>query len=362
MAVFNRASPALKEILLKLYSAEKPLEMDHQLHEFGSVQYCIQASASSPHQAYLSVSSSLNSLTNSTLQTLKRTYSNVIEILDSPNQGYQLTLLIKFSQLPHSKDECLKIITEISSVQAVILSSQIKEILWNLGSEDPAHGMHKPVRLVYHPGDPFFVIRMREKVTVIFPMHFRENSDVIIAKSLFQELVEVGFSRKFAKAPPCTWSAVPPPELRGQLFDDLSTNGGFVSFDIYSRHIEGSKLDKTVWNLLNFHAFVRYHVKCTRGFIQRRMRKKVEDLSGALRKAILSEEKLVKNKLQGRMFMKKIIRVSKSKMLRGKWATLVRKIKKLRSRVRIQVLSRFHRKWFKLPKFYSLRRYAKLID
>ena len=28
-----------------------------------------------------------------------------------------------------------------------------------------------------------------------------------------------------------------------------------------SRHIEGKKLDKTVWNLLNFNALVKYHVK-----------------------------------------------------------------------------------------------------
>jgi len=33
--------------------------------------------------------------------------------------------------------------------------------------------------------------------------------------------------------------------------------------DISSRHIEGNRLDKTVWNLLNFNANVRYHVKVT---------------------------------------------------------------------------------------------------
>ena len=33
------------------------------------------------------------------------------------------------------------------------------------------------------------------------------------------------------------------------------------SIDISSRHVEGKKLDKTVWSLLNFYAFVKYHVK-----------------------------------------------------------------------------------------------------
>ena len=42
--------------------------------------------------------------------------------------------------------------------------------------------------------------------------------------------MDVGSSDKWAKAPPCTWSAIPPPELIGEAFEDLSTNGGFVSF------------------------------------------------------------------------------------------------------------------------------------
>lgn len=44
--------------------------------------------------------------------------------------------------------------------------------------------------------------------------------------------MDVGSSEAWAKAPPCTWSPIPPPELRGELFEDLSTNGGFVSFGI----------------------------------------------------------------------------------------------------------------------------------
>lgn len=51
-----------------------------------------------------------------------------------------------------------------------------------------------------------------------------------------QELMDVGSSKEWAKAPPCIWSPIPPPELRGELFEDLSTNGGFVSFGILLYH------------------------------------------------------------------------------------------------------------------------------
>ncbi|KAF5202277.1 Actin-related protein 2/3 complex subunit 2B [Thalictrum thalictroides] len=367
MAFFDKASPVLKEILLKLYSAEKPLEIDHQIYEFGSLQYHIQASASEPHHAYLSVSTSLQSpgvlttdgLQNCTLQNLKRIYSDVIEVIEPPNEGYQLTLRIKFSELPQSKDECIKIITEISSLQAVIVSSQLKKMLWNFGSQDTTYGMHKPIKFIYHPGEPFYVIRLAQKITVIFPMRFKENSDIIIATTLFQELTDVGRSRKFAKAPPCTWSPIPPPELRGEPLEDLSTNGGFVSFDFFSRHIEGkvSKLDKTVWNLLNFYSYVKQHVKSTRGFIQRRMRKKVEHLSEILQKATLTGGEHIQKTHKGHGFKKKLIRLSTSKMLRGKCAIFFNKI---RSRIKIQGFERFRRKWLRVPKLYSLRRYTKL--
>lgn len=45
--------------------------------------------------------------------------------------------------------------------------------------------------------------------------------------------MDVGSSKEWDKAPPCTWSPIPPPELRGEPFEDLSTNGGFVSFGTF---------------------------------------------------------------------------------------------------------------------------------
>jgi actin related protein 2/3 complex subunit 2 len=82
------------------------------------------------------------------------------------------------------------------------------------------------------------------------------------------------------------WSPAPPLELKGVSADALNANAGFVTFGnlyfsyyplflhetilphrllicavVYPRHVEGKKLDRTVWNLLTFHAYVSYHVK-----------------------------------------------------------------------------------------------------
>ncbi|OAY55523.1 hypothetical protein MANES_03G160300v8 [Manihot esculenta] len=335
MACFDKASPALKEILLKLYRAEKHVEIDHHLYEFGSVEYHIQM--------------------------IKELCSDAIEIVDPPREGYQLTLKIDFSKIPREKDP-EKVMTQISSVQAIILSSQLKEMLENVNSQVMYQGMYKPMKLVYHPREPFYVIKQPRKITAVFPMRFKEPSDVIIATAFFQELVDVGSSEKWAKAPPCTWSPIPPPELQGEPLEDLTTNGGFVSFDISSRHVEGKKLDKTVWGLLNFYAYVKTHVKCTKGFTQRRMQKRLESLVEVLHKEKQEQDKDVKRVKEnvGSKQVQKQVRFPRSAMLKQRCREFAKKIKQIRFRIKIRGFGHFRRRWLKIPKFSSPMKYTKL--
>ena len=51
--------------------------------------------------------------------------------------------------------------------------------------------------------------------------------------ALVQELQDAG--KAYPKAPRCSWSPIPPPELRGESVHHLTTNGGFVSFGAYLR-------------------------------------------------------------------------------------------------------------------------------
>ncbi|GAB4843082.1 hypothetical protein Ancab_013061 [Ancistrocladus abbreviatus] len=362
---FERASPALKEILLKLYRAGKPMEVDHHLYEFGSVEYHIKSSASDPQIIYLSISMPLlfqgtvksDGIPQHTIQRVKNISPEVVEIMNPTKEGYQLTLQLNFAHIPRGKGG-IKVITEIATVQSVILSSQLKEILRNFSLQEVSQGTYKPIKLVYHPREPFFIIRQPHKITAVFPMRFREPSDVIIATSFFQELMDVGSSDAWAKAPPCTWSPIPPPELRGEPIEDLSTNGGFVSFDIFSHHVDDKRLENTVWNLLNFYAYVKSHVKCTRGYIQRRMRRRLDDLVKVLHETKLDEDDQAE-KAPGCGCTVELVRFSRLKMLRRRYNDFNRKIKRSRCRIRIHGFSHFNRRWFPIPKF-SCARYAKL--
>ncbi|MED6110987.1 hypothetical protein PIB30_048121 [Stylosanthes scabra] len=368
MACIERASPALNQILLKLYSAEKPVEIDHHLYEFGSFKYHILCQACEPQVAYLSISTpplcpgilTSNKLSSYTIELIKRLCPGVVEIAEATREGYQLTLRLNLTKIPRRNDY-VKVIKEISTVHSVILSSQLKEILWNFNSDDAIKGMHKPIKLAYNPREPFFVIRQPPRIIAVFPIRFAEKSDVIISTAFFQELVDVGSLDKYTKAPPCSWSAIPPPELRGEAFEDLSTNGGFVSFDISAHHVDGKRLDKTVWNLLNFNAYVRFHVKTTKGFIQRRMRKRLENLVEVLHHTESEQDNEQITRHHGCSCTKGLlVKSSKYNILKQRWGNLGRKLKRIHFRVKIQGFGRFRQRWLRLPKFSSSRGYTKL--
>ncbi|KAL9327244.1 hypothetical protein ACSQ67_007889 [Phaseolus vulgaris] len=117
-------------------------------------------------------------------------------------------------------------------------------------------------------------------------MRFNDSIDIVLATSFLQEFVEARRTAGLHNTPHCSWSLTPPLEIKGIPSDALAANAGFVTFGCYfPRHVEGQKLDRTVWNLSTFHAYVSYHVKCSEGFMHTRMRRRVESLIQALDRA-----------------------------------------------------------------------------
>ncbi|KFK31051.1 hypothetical protein AALP_AA6G062000 [Arabis alpina] len=363
MAYLERSSPTLKETLLKIYRAEKPIEIDQQFYEFGSIQYHIKCSVSDPNIVYVSTSTlletqgtlTLKEFSSHTYEMIENIAVGVIDIVDPPRLGFQLTLRLHLDNIPRGK-EAIKIITRISEIQALMLSSQLKEMLRFLNFQDDSQ-TNRPIRIVYHPSQPFYVFKQLKKITAVFPMNFKDNLDVVIAMSFFQELVEVGSQKEMGKAPQCNWSPIPPLQLRGEPVQDLTTNSGFVSFDITSRHVEGKRLDKTVWNLLNFYAYVKYHIKCSRGYIQRRMRKRMDSLVKLLNNTSLEEDEEATQKENGRRtYVKELVKLPKCKlMMKQRCKEMTRRVKISKFRIKINGCARFrfHQRWRSFPKFFS---------
>ncbi|WOK98578.1 actin-related protein 2/3 complex subunit 2A isoform X2 [Canna indica] len=198
---------------------------------------------------------------------------------------------LNLSKLPSDEEQRQALLVKIASVREVVLGAPLRFVLKNLTTKTVAPEMDQLIALVHRPKESFFLVPQAEKVTVVYPMRFQDSTDIVLATSFLQELVEARRSAGLNNAPSCMWSSSPPLELKGAPAQALTANAGFVTFVISPRHVEGKKLDRTVWSLLTFHAYVSYHVKCSEGFMHTRMRRRVESLIQALDRAKSESEK-----------------------------------------------------------------------
>ncbi|MBA0787976.1 hypothetical protein Gotri_025115 [Gossypium trilobum] len=259
----------LQTLLNRIQNLEKCIELDHHWVEFDDVRYHVQVSMKNPHILLLSLSLPtppletvfVGGLPFGAIEAIKAAYGVIVQILDPPRDGFNLTLKLNLSKLPQDEDQRHTLLVKIASVREVVLGAPLRVILKHLASRTVAPDIDQFVALVHRPNESFFLVPQAEKVTVVFPMRFKDSIDTVLATSFLQEFMESRRTAGLSNAPPCLWSQTPPLELKGVTDDALSANAGFVTFVILPRHVEGRKLDRTVWNLSTFHAYVNYHVK-----------------------------------------------------------------------------------------------------
>uniref|UniRef100_A0A0E0JLW1 Arp2/3 complex 34 kDa subunit n=1 Tax=Oryza punctata TaxID=4537 RepID=A0A0E0JLW1_ORYPU len=298
MILLQSPSRFLLQILQdRVLSGDKGVDIDCHTVEFDDVRYHIQFSMRNPKVMVLSVALPLpppeamlyDGLPLGAIEAIKAAYGPVIQILDPPKDGFDLTMKINLTKLPPDEEQRNAVLTQIASVREVVLGAPLKLLLKHLASKTVAPNVDKLVALVHRPNESFFVAPQVDKVTVVYPMRFQDSIDIVLATSFLQEFVEARRTAALNNAPSCLWSPAPPLELKGVPSDALNANAV-----VFPRHVEGKKLDKTVWSLLTFHAYVSYHVKCSEGFMHTRMRRRVESLIQALDRAKSDAEKLKK--------------------------------------------------------------------
>ncbi|KAJ6933984.1 hypothetical protein NC651_009140 [Populus alba x Populus x berolinensis] len=336
----------LQTLLNRVQNLEKAVELDYHWVEFDDVRYHILVSMKNPNVLLLSVSLPIpppeavfiGGLPFGAIEALKAAYGVVVQILDPPRDGFNLTLKLNLGKLPLDEGStssfpkhwvlqerfnrimimsiycgelsgCCKcnykdlfitwmvgqsrtavffftlniehrhaLLVKIASVREVVLGAPLRVVLKHLSSRTVIPGIDGLLALVHRSKESFFLVPQPDKVTVVFPMRFKDSIDIAFATSFLQEFVEARHTAGLNNAPPCLWSPNPPLELKEAPAEALSANAGFVSFVIFPRHVEGKKLDRTVWNLSTFHAYVSYHVKCSEGFMHTRMRRRVESM------------------------------------------------------------------------------------
>merc|ERR1712046_541757 len=86
------------------------------------------------------------------------------------------------------------------------------------------------------------------RVVVVFGIDFKERVDKTIAKIFMQELADA--RRTVRAAPPVSFGAEPPRELRNFDITENKGNLGFVSFAVLSTHVSTAAKREKVTNTL----------------------------------------------------------------------------------------------------------------
>ncbi|GBG71750.1 hypothetical protein CBR_g9158 [Chara braunii] len=289
----------LEQISFGVNSLEKALEIDVHLLEFNDIRYRLQASVKDPRYMRLSIKIPAaspqvpmeDSLPLGAIEAVEEAYGTLVEVQKVPEAGYDLTLKVDLHQLPPTEEERFKLMTKLAALRAIIMGAPLRETLKSLlsqpmaemgetegGGLQTAYEKKKNIVILHRPGEFFYAFPQSEKVTIVFPMRFKDSNDAALGVAFLQEFMEARRGSASSCAPPCSYSRTPPQELEDAPPLEKQPNAGFVSFIIFRRHVDGERLEKTTWAISTFHAYVSYHVKCSKAFMHTRMRTRVESL------------------------------------------------------------------------------------
>ena len=144
----------------------------------------------------------------------------------------------------------------------------------------------------FRPQESIYVCPLPTKVTTVFRIAFLDPVDMEIGRVFLEEFtVARKGSPALGAAPIVSFTPGPPGEVRA-FVDHRSLDAGaaeaqehavevagYLSLTFEARHVESAeKLSKAVDLLFSFRAYLQYHIKCCKSYMQTRMRHKADDL------------------------------------------------------------------------------------
>ncbi|CAH8620722.1 unnamed protein product [Schistosoma margrebowiei] len=211
-------------------------------------------------------------------EVLRREYGQYL--LNKPEDGCSVTLLYDLEHLP---EDYALIAQKAALLKRNCFAAVFEKFFeFHASMGEDAVGCKKAV-IHYRPDETLYINALADRVTVIFSTVFKESDDLIIAKVFLQELTEV--RRRFDRAPQVLYSqSVPPSELVG-TDAAVGDNVAYITFVLFPRHLTPQASSRTI-NLIHIlRNYLHYHIKCSKGYIHRRMHAKTFEFIKILNRA-----------------------------------------------------------------------------
>lgn len=145
----------------------------------------------------------------------------------------------------------------------------------------------------YRENENIFIKASNDRITVIFEVSFKDETDKIFGKVFLQEFVD---SRKrnhsIQSSPQVLVSNNPPMEILGQSNQtNIANDNKFITFILFPRHFSDNDLKfLTTSRLLLFRNYFHYHIKCSKAYMHSRMRYRVNNFIKVLNRAKVDDE------------------------------------------------------------------------
>ena len=195
-------------------------------------------------------------------------------MLVAPEEGNHVALRFDASGL--SEEERAKQIETISQLRMNTMACAFDRALVAVASKSATLPPETTIR--FRPSEPVWILPRADRVSVVYALEFSDPTDRAIARNIAQEFVDA--QRSMGTAPTINFSDREPPlELRSSKDLGRQTENfvGYLTFALHLRHIDTEAKRRNVINLLvQFRAYLDYHIKAAKSYLHTRMRSKVD--------------------------------------------------------------------------------------
>jgi len=295
MILLEPGNRILEQSIQSQIEATKREAIDIRLHDFDDVSYRLVVDKNNTDLMKLSINiPPFQQFKDKGGQAAVDKYYG--EFKGPAEVGFDITLHIKFADI---KDVAATV-TKLSLVKSKITGGVFDYFFSALMADQKVDKFKFDLR----PDTTIFMCPRSDRVTVVFEVNFQVKMDQVIAQVMLKEFVQ---SRKnIGRAPPCTWEANPPEELKE--FGITTNKGclGYMSFAILKSHLEKDKKDVVIAVLQTFRTYLQYHIKMAKSHFHSKMRKRVVELIKVLNRAKVPDLKKEKKTAAGKTFKRAV--------------------------------------------------------
>ncbi|CAO1634408.1 unnamed protein product [Parajaminaea phylloscopi] len=292
---------------------ETPGLIDQTFTDFDGVAYYLESSKTGPVSLSMDIRCWKQLEAAGATEVLQREYGQWL--LDTPRDGYSVTLEIAYEKVPQDAASRDQLIQSLSLLKRNAMAAPFERAFalqasLEKASEDAAQQASSGpssadiMSINYRDDEAIYIVPGLDRVTVVFSTTFNDETDKIFGRVFLQEFVDARRQPSIQNAPQVLYSHREPPlEVRSIAGLSRGDDVGYVTFVLFPRHFQNKEvMAATISRIQLFRDYLHYHIKCSKAYMHSRMRHRVADFLKVLNRAKPENQDKERKTATGRTF------------------------------------------------------------